>query len=205
MSNYRAPINPTALPSEAVLELVGRAGNAYTKAGACPPFHLREFAENWLADGIAPDYCLQVLKARLVSDSGLPWLDRLIRSGWRAHTRPPRAEPVETTRLWKRLPNYAVDDGDPHYWSCGRPDNERAAAPPNAAPMKPIEKAVAFLHEELDGREVEATAVERNAERVGVALRTLDRARARLKVISRRHGFGRGANFWLSLPPPEGA
>jgi hypothetical protein len=205
MSSYCASINPTALPSEAVVELVGMAGNAYTKADACPPFHLREFVENWLADGIAPDYCLQVLKAHLVSDSGLPWLDRLIRSGWRARTRPPRAEPVATSRLWKRLPDYAVDDGDPDYWSSARPDEERGAAPADAAPVKPIQKAVAFLHEELDGREVEATVVERNAERAGIALRTLDRARARLKVTSRRHGFGRGATFWLSLPPPRGA
>jgi hypothetical protein len=65
---------------------------------------------------------------------------------------------------------------------------------------KAIDRAVCFLLQELAQGEVAAIDVEANARDEGIAPRTLDRARTRLKVVSRRRGFGRGGSSWLSLP-----
>jgi hypothetical protein len=56
---------------------------------------------------------------------------------------------------------------------------------------KQIDRAIAFLRRELADGEVAATRLEENARASGLSLRTLDRARARLKIISRRTGVHR--------------
>jgi hypothetical protein len=59
---------------------------------------------------------------------------------------------------------------------------------------------VAFLGRELADGEVAATHLEERAKASGISLRTLDRARARLKVISRRTGFAKDGKCWVSMP-----
>ncbi len=65
---------------------------------------------------------------------------------------------------------------------------------------KRIDQAIAFLRRELADGEVAATRLEEKAKANGISLRTLDRARAQLKVISRRTGFAKSGKCWLSLP-----
>ena len=65
---------------------------------------------------------------------------------------------------------------------------------------KQIDRAVAFLRRELADGEVAATRLEERAKASGISTRTLDRARARLKVISRRTGFAKDGKCWCSLP-----
>jgi hypothetical protein len=67
-------------------------------------------------------------------------------------------------------------------------------------PAKPLDKAIDFLKQELADGEVAAVEVEEAAKDEGIALRTLDRARKRLMVISRRTGFAKSGRSWLSLP-----
>ena len=74
------------------------------------------------------------------------------------------------------------------------------ATPSHAARLKPIDRALAFLLEELSHGEVAAVDVEANARDEGISARTLDRARTRLGIVSRRSGFGREGRSWLSLP-----
>jgi hypothetical protein len=66
--------------------------------------------------------------------------------------------------------------------------------------MKPLKRAIDFLKQELADGEVAAVKVEEAANDEGIALRTLDRARKELMVISRRTGFGKTGRSWLSLP-----
>lgn len=92
----------------------------------------------------------------------------------------------------------------------GRASPSDASHRPHTTPLrptclKPIDKAIAFLLQELAHGEVAAAEVEANAKFEEIAVRTLDRARTRLKVVSRRRGFGRVGGFWLSLPAPVSA
>ncbi len=65
---------------------------------------------------------------------------------------------------------------------------------------KQIDQAMAFLRRELANGEVAAALLEEKAKASGISLRTLDRARTWLKVISRRTGFAKDGKCWLSLP-----
>ena len=56
--------------------------------------------------------------------------------------------------------------------------------------------AVAFLIDYLADGEQRAVEVQQEAKRAGIAERTLQRARARAHVASRRDGFGKGATYW---------
>ena len=63
-----------------------------------------------------------------------------------------------------------------------------------------------FLSELLRGGGMRATEVRRQARKNGIADRTLDRAKRRLKVRSRRVGPpGAEGEWWWSLPEPEAA
>jgi hypothetical protein len=77
---------------------------------------------------------------------------------------------------------------------------DKVMAPNGATTVKALQKAMDFLREKLGAGEVEATVVETDARDAGIAIRTLDRARTKLGVISRRTGFGRNGKSWLSLP-----
>jgi hypothetical protein len=82
------------------------------------------------------------------------------------------------------------------------PSDRADTAPNRVAPigLKPIDKTEAFLRRELANGEVAAAVLEQYAADDGIAPRTLDRARSRLRVVTRRTGFGRTGRSWLSLP-----
>jgi hypothetical protein len=185
---------------------LGAAGCLYVQRNICPPFHLRSFAEAWRLDGISLAHCLEQIRSHLAEnssqyrsgsgDGGLRWLDKLIRQSWDRLHRPPRAQPAATDRLYRRIANDAADSSNKRL--VDRADK----SPRKEAPIgtNQIDRAVTFLRRELADGEVEAVVLETNAKASGIALRTLDRARARLKVISRRTGFAKNGKSWLSLP-----
>jgi hypothetical protein len=63
-----------------------------------------------------------------------------------------------------------------------------------------LDEAKEFLRTELCKGEVETSVVNEQAHRAGISPRTLQRARERLGVKTRREGFGRDGKFFLSLP-----
>jgi hypothetical protein len=171
---------------EDIRTFLALVGCGHAKLGTCSPFHLREYAQGWATDKIPLSLCYRRIKGRCIVDSQLPALDCMIRRDWAAQIRSARARPSETTSLPQR---HAVESSIDQIVVSGK-----------VSSLKPLEKAMDFLREKLGGGEVEATVVEADARDAGVAIRTLDRARARLGVISRRTGFGRNGKSWLSLP-----
>jgi hypothetical protein len=197
--------------------LLARAGCIYTKAGLSPPFHLRPFAEAWLLDGIELSFCVDQMISYLdqhatsyrsgSGDGTLAPVNNLIRKRWHELHKPPRARPERTDRYWKRGEELEVAP-----LSGERPEIPAAptqatiAAPkktPPPARQKRMDVAIAFLLKELAGDPVPATVIQQYAKDDRIALRTLERARAKLKVVTRRSGFGRSARSLLSLPPRD--
>jgi hypothetical protein len=172
---------------EDINTFVATVGCHHAKFGACPPFRLRDFVEGWLQAGIPLNYALGRIKGRLVTDAELVRLDHQIRTGWHELSRPPRAQPRQTSRLFRRIGN--LGNG-----------NEPATGRESKPAATKFHWACSFLMEELGGGEIEANALERATRDAGLALRTVDRARKKLGVISRRSGFGRSGRCWLSLP-----
>jgi hypothetical protein len=155
-------------------------------------------------------------------DTLFNWLDEFIRKTWDERHLPPRvAQPSRPTMQriadpeWVDRPPSADHEVDPRR-SPGsreaplgnRSDGPRYGmndhGPPQRAKRrrgpKRIDEAMTFLRRELADGEVAATRLEEKAKASGISLRTLDRARARLKVISRRTGFAKGGKSWLLLP-----
>jgi hypothetical protein len=178
----------------------------YVQRNISPPFHLRAFAEAWTRDGIRLTHCLEQIRSHLAEnssqyrsgsgDGGLHWLDKLIRQSWDRLNLPPRTQPAQIDRQYKPTANDAADRSNKRL--VDRWDGAPRTATPTGA--KQIDRAVAFLRRELADGEVEAVILERNANANGIAIRTLDRARARLKVVSRRTGFAKHGRSWLLLP-----
>lgn len=198
---------------------LARAGCIYTKAGLSPPFHLRQFAEARLLDGIDLTFCLDQIISHLdqhaafyrsgSGDGTLPLLDDLIRKRWQDLHKPPRARPERTDRIWKRNEEIevALPATEPLETSVA-PTQATIVAPKKAtqpARQKPIDRAIAFLQSELAHGELPTVFVEQAAKDEGISPRTLDRARTRLGIVSRRSGFGREGRSWLSLPPRRDA
>jgi hypothetical protein len=192
-------------------EFMGRAGCLYGKSNLCPPFHLKEFAESWFLAGISLAHCVDQIASYLAQHSGrhrsgsgddsLAFLDYAIRQSWSDKLRLPRAKPERTDRYFQRIQEAVVDDAH----SCDPIPSPNFAPPvraqrPSPPPVKPLKKAIDFLKQELADGEVAAVKVEEAAKDEGIALRTLDRARKELMVISRRTGFGKTGRSWLSLP-----
>jgi hypothetical protein len=186
---------------------LARAGCLYVKSGLSPPFHLRAFAEAWWLEGISLEHCIEQLIIHLAKTSsqyrngsgdwGLRWLDAEIRQSWDRLNWPPRTMPERTDEVYKRDGTGAMlDDG---ICFVDRVDKEPSTS--EAKGLKQIDKAMIFLRGELAEGEVEAVRVEQNARTVAIAPRTLDRARKRLGVVSRRTGFAETGKCWLSLPP----
>jgi hypothetical protein len=197
-------------------EFLGRAGCLYGKVGLCPPFGLKEFAEAWLLAGISLAHCVDQITSYLAQHSGrhrcgsgdgsLAFLDDAIRQSWCEKHRPPRAQPERTDRYYQRFMETAVISDAP----CDPIPSPNFAPPvrpqrPPPPPPKPLDRAINFLKRELAESEVAAVELEETAKDEGIALRTLDRARKELMVISRRTGFGKTGRSWLSLPtaPPQ--
>jgi hypothetical protein len=95
---------------------------------------------------------------------------------------------------------------------------QQGLQPPRGAPKssglapspKKIDIAVVWLRTLLASGERPAAEVEAKALCAGISPRTYDRARQRLRVTSRRIGFGRWAKYVIALPvvrvtPNEGA
>jgi hypothetical protein len=80
----------------------------------------------------------------------------------------------------------------------------KSSGPTPAPGPKKTEIAVAWLHTVLTAGERAAVEVEAEALCAGIAPRTLDRARQRLGVTSRRVGFGRWAKYMIALPVVDG-
>jgi hypothetical protein len=157
-------------------------------------------------------------------DALFNWVDAIIRKTWREQDlSTPQARPTRPTmqrtvdRKWVDRQPSANREVDPRRSltgrevpvgnqqdapACGRADQ----APPQSAKSigrvrrGRIDKAIAFLRRELANGEVAATRLEEKAMASGISLRTLDRARARLNVISRRTGFAKEGKCWCSLP-----
>src|ERR1700731_2510665 len=78
----------------------------YGRHGLCPTFHLRNFASSWIADGIAPQHCIDVVDRHLREyapgrrsgslDGLLSYLDKLLRFEWN------RAHPTRRAELKRR-------------------------------------------------------------------------------------------------------
>jgi hypothetical protein len=68
-----------------------------------------------------------------------------------------------------------------------------------------VDEAVEFLQSELgDGREMETKTIRRKAHELGISDRTLDRAKQRLGVVSKKSGFGSdGVWTWRLIPPKD--
>ncbi len=168
-------------------------------------------------------------RSRYYSGSGdalFSWVDEIIRKTWREqHFSPPWAQATRPTM--QRFPDRGRIDRQPsseHEVDPRRsPTGQEASvasrsdvlgrgtadrtAPHSVKSIgqkrkqpKRIDQAIAFLRRELADGEVAATRLEEKAKASDISLRTLDRARARLKVISRRTGFAKGGKCWLSLP-----
>lgn len=68
----------------------------------------------------------------------------------------------------------------------------------------PREEATQFLREELAGGRVEATVIAQRADRLGIAERTLKRAKSDLRIEAIKEGFGDGSRWYWRLPAKEG-
>lgn len=168
-------------------------------------------------------------RSRYYSGSGdalFGWLDELVRKTWyEHHVSPPQAKPSRPTmqriaeREWvdrqpsadhevDRMGSSTCREAPVGNWSdapgCGRtneaPPPSRKFIVQKRKQPKRIDQAIAFLRRELADGEVAAALLEERAKASGISLRTLDRARARLKVISRRTGFAKDGKCWLSVP-----
>jgi hypothetical protein len=198
----------------------GRVGNLYGRHGLCPPFELRRVAADWKASGIGLSHIVAVIdrhlnehRRRYYSGSGdalFGWLAEVVRKTWyERQASPLHSKPNQPTM--QRIADQKGIGGQNADASDGndRPVHgkyDRAPAQfarpfvPRRGQLKQIDRAVAFLRRELADGEVAATRREEKAKASGISLRTLDRARARLEVISRRTGFAKEGKCWLSLP-----
>jgi hypothetical protein len=167
-------------------------------------------------------------RSRYYSGSGdalFSWVDEIIRKTWREqHFSPPWAQATRPTMQRfsdrNRIDQQPSADHQVDSLRCpasreallanrsDAPVCSRADQPPPQSAksigkrrtgLKRIDEAMAFLRRELADGEVAATLLEEKAKASGISPRTLDRARARLKVISRRTGFAKDGKCWLSL------
>jgi len=191
-------------------EFMGWAGCLYGKSNLCPPFRLKEFAEAWFLEGISFRHCLEQIGSYLAQHSGrhrcgsgdgsLPFVDHAIRKSWSDKHRPPRARPERTDRYFQRV-DEVVTEHDPR-GPIPSPNFSAPVArkPPPLPRQKPLKAAKALLRRELANGRARAVDIEETAKAEGISLRTLDRARKELMIVSHRTGFAKTGRSWLSLP-----
>ena len=135
---------------------LARAGCIYTKAGLSPPFHLRQFAEAWLLDGIELTFCVDQIISHLdqhatfyrsgSGDGTLPLLNDLIRKRWHDLHKPPRARPERTDRIWQRNEELEVASPSQERLEIPVASTHATIAAPRKVkrpvPQKPIDRAV---------------------------------------------------------------
>jgi hypothetical protein len=192
-------------------QFTGAIGNLYVRAKLSTPFDLVRYAKAWLDDGITPSHCIE--QARLYlnqyarsyrlgsGDSSLPILDRIIRKTWlefqyfpadggSCNEKPKSGS--EETPLIEESPD---DPAKPWY---------APKAPLYRAPAQSAEDyAIAFLYRELAEGELSVRELKKRAAAAKIADRTLDRARKKVGVVSRRTGFGKEQRHWVSLLKPR--
>jgi hypothetical protein len=189
-------------------ELVGWIGNLYGRAGLCPPIDLVEYAKRWLSDGITPSHCIEQTRLyldkyarsfRLGSGEGsLPFLDRIIRETW-LKSQYPAADAAKGDEKFngesQESPVIEEGPGEPvkPWWAPKEPLRHEPAQSAQGY-------AAAFLRRELADGELPTSELNKRARAARIADRTLDRARKKLGVVSRRTGFGRTGQHWVSLP-----
>src|SRR5258708_6837823 len=172
-------------------------------------------------------------RRRYYSGSGdalFSWVDGIIRKTWyEQHVSPPQTKPSQPTMQriaecervdWQPSADHEVDrmrsstrrEAPVGNWS-DAPGRGRAdqALPQSVKSIgqkrkqpKQIDRALAFLRRELASGAVAAVRLEEKAKASGISARTLDRARARLKVISRRTGFAKDGKCWCSADEVSG-
>jgi hypothetical protein len=107
-------------------------------------------------------------------------------------------KPVSVTVAEVVTASAVEPDGPRHGIATNEAKLAPSTAPRSRTPAGKLAEAMRFLRAELQG-EVEATVIETRARRVGIAIKTLKRARAKLGIVSRRDGFGPRGKFYLSL------
>jgi hypothetical protein len=168
-------------------------------------------------------------RRRYYSGSGdalFTWLDEVVRKTW--YEQQVSAPKAQSSRpKMQREPNLQCVDQQPganheigterrpisrEATACSRPDILARGRTDQTAPQPAksigqtrkqpnrIDEAIGFLRRELANGEVVASRLEMKARASGISPRTLDRARARLKVVSRRTGFAKKGKCWCSLP-----
>jgi hypothetical protein len=200
------------LESLYLAKFCAQISNLYVRSNLSPPLALPENTKRWLADGIAPSFCLEQIRTYLEkqaphirSGSGentLPILDRLIRQRWFEFQYPqtesvsiaPRPEGDDQERRGSDEPH---DDPIESSWTHPAPLRRTPA-------LSKEGYAIAFLRRELADGELSAAVLLKRAKAAQIAERTLDRARKVLGVVSRRTGFGRTSQAWVSLPESRG-
>jgi hypothetical protein len=210
LSSYEKRAQVSEQPKD-LTEFLGRIGNLYGNKGLCSPFHLKEHAERWLSDGISPSHCIEQIRQYLEQharnirsgsgDDTLGPLDTVIRRTW-FESQYPRANSATANRRSESesqvIPEVDESSNDQvkPWW-----------APPAPLRREPVQSArdyaCAFVLRELADGELPARELERRAKAARIADRTLDRARKKLEVVSRRTGFGRNSQHWVSLPKPR--
>ena len=186
------PLPSAPRPTSAeVAQLLGQAGNLYSRRGRCPPFHLQRYIEYLLDAGVGPEFIYGQVVAHLPVES------RLVRRRWGALHR----AKGDQRRLWKRAAPDPVEPAGVRDGASPSDDVEPSTKPAGAAPTKPSNRADRLIQDMLGhGRRVTAVEFLAEARRRKIAPRTFARARKRNQVVTRRVGFGAGAVFWLSLP-----
>ncbi len=122
-------------------------------------------------------------------------------------TRPPagRLTPSEFVELLRRgMRAQAVEEinrAEAEALALDAADREREAkAKAERKALRASRDPEKFLKRTLARGEVLATAVLAKAKKIGIAKRTLERAKKRLRVQSCRKGFGRGSRVFWILP-----
>jgi hypothetical protein len=204
-------------------EFLGRMGNLFVRAGLSPPFQLRKFAEQWLADCIPPAHCVEQVclyleryARRITSGSGdgtLPRLDSIIRQTWLESQYANDNSAIGDTRSENENENENEKENeserDEEFSIADEKPSDQVKpwwTPPEPLRREPAQSASgyarAFLLRELAEGELSVKELNRRAKAARIAARTLDRARKELGVVARRTGFGRTGQHWVSLPKP---
>jgi hypothetical protein len=165
------PPLPSVRPTtEQVSQLLGQAGNAYSRGGRCPPFHLRRYVGYLLDAGISGDFVLNEILTHLPAESRLEDFHTLVR---RQCGMLHRAK-GDQRRLWRRVAESPAEAEHGSDEPSGRGDGDPSAKPAAAVPTKPGARADRLIEESLgDGRRVTATQFLAEARRRKIAPRTL--------------------------------
>jgi hypothetical protein len=192
-------------------QFIGAIGNLYVRRNLSTPLDLKRYAKAWLEDGISPSHCIEQTRLYLEryghayrvgsGESSLPFLDKFIRKTWLELQYFPAGgrsgnEKSESESLAPPIIEESHEDLVKPWYG--------PKAPLYRAPAQSAEDyAIAFLYRELAEGELSVRELKKRAAAAKIADRTLDRARKKVGVVSRRTGFGKSARHWVSLPKPR--